>query len=235
MTLDAARGRGHYRCGCGHRLHLTIPQEQGTRCVATHRDGPCRLRPVTTEPLPLCDEHFTSTGLRRYASWWTKPDGELARLIAYERDRLSLQAISDDQTFIDCWMRQAAEDDQRLERMRTDAGREFARRRADTDNEANGTVYFLRSGDSVKIGTTLNLARRAQQITVPNPQVLATEPGYRRRERLLHLTFSRHRLNGEWFDLAPALVTYINRLRTAARVRPIDVPAAHVDKIAPTL
>lgn len=208
MNPDNPRGRGHYRCGCGHRVQVTIPAPRGNRCVGTHRGEPCRLQPAVTEPLPLCDDHFTSTGLRRYASWWTRPDGELGRLIAVERTRMQLEAMDYDQPFIDHFMREVAEREQRIQHLRTPEGRDWARTQADT--EAHGVVYFVRSGTAVKIGKTLNLVQRMRDINAPETELLATEPGYTRRERDLHRTFARYRLNGEWFRLAPPLIAYIN-------------------------
>ncbi|MEU3255928.1 GIY-YIG nuclease family protein [Streptomyces sp. NPDC006997] len=232
MTPDAPRGRGHYRCGCGHRVHVTIPAPRTTGCVASHRGGPCRLPPVITEPLPLCDDHFTSTGLRRYASWWTRPEGELATLIAIERTRLQLEAM-DDPRLLDHWTREIAERDRRLQQLRTPAARQQARQQA--DQEAHGIVYFVRSGTAVKIGKTLHLAQRMRDINAPETELLATEPGYTRRERELHRTFARYRLNGEWFRLTAPLIAYINDLRDAAH-RPGASPAqTNIDNPAHTL
>lgn len=233
MTPNAPHGRGAYRCGCGNRVHITTLAPRGSRCVATHRGEPCRLPPAITEPLPLCDDHFTSTGLRRYASWWTRPDDELATLIAIERTRIKLETMNYDQPYIDHWMREVAERDQRLEQQRSPEGRQRARDQA--DQEANGVVYFVRSGTAVKIGKTLHLEQRMRDINAPETELLATEPGYTRRERELHRTFRRHRLNGEWFRLTPPLADHINSLRTAAGGSPISPAQTNIDNPTPTL
>lgn len=233
MNPDTLRGRGHYRCGCGHRIHITIPAPRGNQCVGTHHDEPCRLPTVITDPLPLCDNHFTSTGLRRYASWWDRPDDELAHLIATERLRMELETMDGGQDWIDYWMRAYADQEQDLQHRRTPSGRQRDRELANT--EAQGVVYFIRSGTAVKIGKTLNLAQRLKDINAPETEVLATEPGYTRRERELHRVFARHRLNGEWFRLAPPLTAYIDNLRTTAH-RPAASPAqTRVDNSPPTL
>ncbi|WP_171110611.1 MULTISPECIES: GIY-YIG nuclease family protein [unclassified Streptomyces] len=233
MSPDAPRGRGHYRCGCGNRIHLTIPAQRSTQCVGAHRGEPCRLPPAITEPLPLCDDHFTSTGLRRYASWWTRPDDELATLIAIERTRMQLEAMEYEQPFIDHWMREVAERDRQLQQRRTPEGRQRDREQA--DQEAHGLVYFVRSGTAVKIGKTLNLAQRMRDINAPETELLATEPGYTRRERELHQAFARYRLNGEWFRLTPPLIAYISDLRGAERLRPVSPAPTNIDNPAPTL
>ncbi|MEU2992571.1 GIY-YIG nuclease family protein [Streptomyces griseoincarnatus] len=233
MNPDNPRGRGHYRCGCGARVHITIPAPRGSRCVGTHLGEPCRLPPAVTEPLPLCDDHFTSTGLRRYASWWERPDEELAHLIATERMRMQLEAMDYDQTEIDFWMRKYAGRADELRQRRTPEGRQHDRERADT--EARGVVYFVRSGLAVKIGKTLNLPQRLKDINAPELELLATEPGYTRRERELHRAFARHRLNGEWFRLSTPLIAYIDSLRATTRGSAASPAQTNIDNPAHTL
>lgn len=233
MTPDAPRGRGHYRCGCGTRVHLTIPAPRRTQCVGAYRGEPCRLPPVITEPLPLCDDHFTSTGLRRYASWWDRPDDELAHLIANERMRMQLEAMECSQAEIDYWMREYTNQSNELRQRRTPEGRQRDRELADT--EAQGVVYFVRSGAAVKIGKTLNLTQRLKDINAPELELLATEPGYTRRERALHRTFARHRLNGEWFRLAPPLIAYIDTLRATTRSPAAPPAQTNIDNPTHTL
>lgn len=232
MNPDAPRGRGAYRCGCGTRVRVTTTVSTDQRCVGTHRGEPCRLRPAINDPLPLCDDHFTSTGLRRYASWWQHPDDQLAELIAEEFTRIHLRSAApgavNDTALDDYFTNQ----ERQLAHQQSEAGRLWARQRADNDHETDGVVYFIRSGDAVKIGKTTNLARRRQQISAPNAELMATEPGYTRRERQLHRRFAIHRINGEWFLLAPPLTAYINALREAQTPPPAsaDVPAGQDPK-----
>lgn len=232
MTPDNPRGRGHYRCGCGHRVHIRLPAPRSGQCVGTHRGEPCRLPPAVTEPLPLCDDHFTSTGLRRYASWWNHPDDELASRIAAERYRMQLEALGDDTSMFegDYFTREAAASQRALQQRRTPEGRRRDRERADT--EIQGVVYFIRSGTAVKIGKTLNIVQRMRDINAPEMELLATEPGYTRRERELHHQFRRHRLNGEWFRLTQPLAAHINALRTPQGLPPVQT---NIDKPSPTL
>jgi hypothetical protein len=64
-------------------------------------------------------------------------------------------------------------------------------------------VYFAqRSGDqAVKIGTTADLTTRLRALRREHGPVvlLRAEPGGHDRERALHGTFARERIEGEWF------------------------------------
>ncbi|MFC0682631.1 GIY-YIG nuclease family protein [Lysobacter korlensis] len=61
-------------------------------------------------------------------------------------------------------------------------------------------VYYLRSGDRVKIGTTANPRQRLAAIW--HDQLLAFERGDRRVEQRRHAQFAADRLGGEWFRLS---------------------------------
>ena len=67
-------------------------------------------------------------------------------------------------------------------------------------------VYLIGSPDGglVKIGTTVDLARRLNSLQLCSPvilEVLATVPGGYALESKLHTTFAGKRKHGEWFDL----------------------------------
>jgi len=86
-------------------------------------------------------------------------------------------------------------------------------------------VYFARREHLIKIGTTTNLRQRMASL---HAQTLATEPGDIGRERQLHLRFKHLVASGrsrEWFHPGPDLVAYINELRAASGVPPVDSPA----------
>ena len=75
-------------------------------------------------------------------------------------------------------------------------------------------VYYLRRGDSVKIGTTF--APRHRFAAIPHDEVLAFERGDRRLERRRHLEFADDRLGtSEWFELTPRLAGHIAALADA--------------------
>jgi hypothetical protein len=72
-------------------------------------------------------------------------------------------------------------------------------------------VYYLRRGDSVKIGTTFNPRHRFSAI--PHDEVLAFERGDRRLEHRRHEEFAEDRLGtSEWFELTPRLRAHIAAL-----------------------
>lgn len=230
MIVDSLRGRGAYRCSCGSRVVITMPPPPKNRCVATHNDEPCRFVPEVTFPLPLCTEHFTSTGLRQYADWMNLQDDKLAYAIAFYHHRFQTWKIESrrdilapvNADFLDQWAHHTVWTRGLVPF--TDEQREEMRRRHAEEperHEREGVVYFVRSGDHVKIGTTLHINKRFGEIQAPNTELLATEPGYLHRESLLHSKFAKFRANGEWFRLEPALVRYINALRNEAGQPPI--------------
>lgn len=76
-------------------------------------------------------------------------------------------------------------------------------------------VYFIRCGDSVKIGVAVDVRKRLSSLQTGNPaplSLMASMPGDEKAERKLHKQFSADRLSGEWFDLSPALREYIGGL-----------------------
>lgn len=89
-------------------------------------------------------------------------------------------------------------------------------------------VYFARRERLIKIGTTTNLRHRMMAL---HAQALATEPGDLVRERQLHDRFKHLRASGrsrEWFHPEPELIAYINELRAASGILPVDSPAPPV-------
>ena len=81
------------------------------------------------------------------------------------------------------------------------------------------TVYYLRVGDRVKIGTSRNLEQRIRSYP-PGSELLATEPGGFDVERKRCRQFTRYLVGGqEWFNPGPPLIEHINSLR--------DQPPAH--------
>lgn len=203
MQPEPRAGRGAYRCGCGARVQVTIPAQRAA-CVGLHKDGPCRLQVVTTEPLPLCDEHYASTGLQGLKRWHDAAPPEVTK----EVNRLFNERIAE-YLAIEFDSRQIVDPE---------------------ELESRGVVYFIQSQQLVKIGTSLNVVKRMQEFSVPHITLLATEPGYKRRERQLHLQFRALRVGRrEWFKLGEPLTTHINQIRAAH-----GLPAMQVDKVIET-
>jgi hypothetical protein len=72
-------------------------------------------------------------------------------------------------------------------------------------------VYYLRFGNSVKIGTSKSLSKRL--LSVPHDEVLAIEPGDRTHERRRHLQFGENRKHGEWFEIDADMEDHVAHLR----------------------
>jgi hypothetical protein len=79
------------------------------------------------------------------------------------------------------------------------------------DTHHDPLVYYIRFCCRIKIGTTTNLIERLR--VLPHDRVLATEPGDHRLEKLRHSQFSDWCLGGEWFKMAPALISHIRAVR----------------------
>lgn len=65
-------------------------------------------------------------------------------------------------------------------------------------------IYFVRSGDLVKIGKTKNLKMRLRELQRFNShelRVIVTIPGRETQERKLHDLFADRRVKGEWFSI----------------------------------
>lgn len=225
INLDARQGRGAFRCGCGITIRLCETRRPTSACVGTAHDGTaCRAGVITTDPLPLCRDHYESTGLKQYHQWCILSvedvalDAESLRRNAYARAQA-------DATF---------DPTGRIERA--------AKRRAETiaqcgpdrtaslaqgtyEQERKGTIYFIRIGDLVKIGKTLDLVRRLSTFSYPNLELLATEPGYTLREVQLHNRFVGCRHRGEWFHASPELLNYIASLPMRGSGNPVAADA----------
>ena len=81
--------------------------------------------------------------------------------------------------------------------------------------ERTGHVYYIRRGDLIKIGFTIQLAERMQAL-LPD-EVLAVEPGTMRLERERQRQFAEWRYAGgfgpaEWFFDVPPLRDHIARV-----------------------
>lgn len=66
------------------------------------------------------------------------------------------------------------------------------------------TIYVVRCGYRVKIGFTSNLNQRMHSLSTANHrpiELLASWPGNKADERILHERFSGLRVRGEWFAL----------------------------------
>lgn len=85
-----------------------------------------------------------------------------------------------------------------------------------------GYVYLLRSEYGFKIGKTVSMKTRTRLFEVKLPFQFTVEhfayfENYTEAERSLHDHFRSQRLEGEWFDLKPADISYIKSLGRAGK------------------
>ncbi len=77
-------------------------------------------------------------------------------------------------------------------------------------------LYFIRSGQYVKIGVSANPLGRLRQVQTGNPieaELLAVCPGGKDDEAAIHRAFQQHRVSGEWFRATPQLDALIEKVR----------------------
>lgn len=95
-----------------------------------------------------------------------------------------------------------------------DAAKEERRRRAKEEFMTwPGTIYYLRVGNLIKIGYTVDISQRKRQYP-PNSELLATHPGTRETERQMHHRFLHRIAQGrEWFTPCEELDQHIAKVR----------------------
>jgi hypothetical protein len=75
-----------------------------------------------------------------------------------------------------------------------------------------GVVYFVASGDFIKIGFSRSMKSRMQKFFTESPLpaiLLHNEPGTFKTEKSLHRQFGHLRAKGEWFRKTQELLDYI--------------------------
>lgn len=78
---------------------------------------------------------------------------------------------------------------------------------------AKGDLYFIRCGDAVKIGRTVNIVERLRTMQTDNHMevdCLLLLKGQGHNEPKWHKRFKAHRLRGEWFRWCQAIKTAID-------------------------
>lgn len=195
MTLDALRGRGAFRCGCGARAVVSTPESVAAEHCAWKG---CRLVGLRDYDVPLCAEHVRRLKLQLAVNRDSEYRAELFR-----RSMVDDREYNDD--IAEVVEKQRAKNAE--QRLAQDRG--YATWKADPT-----WVYFMRHDQIIKIGYSKNPRKRAAALA--SAEILATEPGGVERESQLHAMFRAHRLHGEWFKPAPELLDYIDELRAKA-------------------
>ena len=98
-----------------------------------------------------------------------------------------------------------------LERARyiRDNGFEGKKPAAKANVNEPGWVYYIRMGDTIKIGYSIDVAQRMRAYP-PNAELLAAHPGTELLEKQIHQKFREHLVRGrEWFSPAVELMAHI--------------------------
>lgn len=79
-------------------------------------------------------------------------------------------------------------------------------------DDRSAQIYFIKSGNKIKIGTSIDVKARMAKMQVGSAEkleLLLTVPGGAERERQLHSQFAGDRLSGEWFKMSGAIRDFI--------------------------
>lgn len=81
-------------------------------------------------------------------------------------------------------------------------------------SRSRSVVYYVRLGDHVKIGYTINLPERVSQLRVERDALLAVEPGWREQEHARHGEFAAERQGRrENFNPSRRLLAHVEAVR----------------------
>lgn len=103
---------------------------------------------------------------------------------------------------------------QRLTEALKNADTEAQERRAERKARDPGYIYFVKSGDFIKIGYSRSLAARFHKLRTDAPvelELLHIEGGSVKQEKCFHRHFAAIRSHGEWFHCKPELLTFIDQ------------------------
>jgi hypothetical protein len=179
--------KGTFHCGCGASVLVTASVPAGCFGMADNGER-CRFPAVREAMLvykvSLCRDHLD--GYRAVLDLIR--DAEKAASVideAYEIERNELRRPDRDWTAMEA------------RRIKLYAGQ--------------SVVYYVRIGDLIKIGTTVNMKARMGAL-VPD-EILATEPGDQNLEAMRHKQFAGLRVKGERFRDVPELRNHIAMIR----------------------
>jgi hypothetical protein len=204
MTLDALRGKGAYRCGCGVRIKVEVPPPSTDRCAWNKAGSRCTniVTVNAAESVALCLAH--------QAEWRTQWFPEESKGQRYNRlgiicdcDYAKMDESQDLPWYIAMRMRADGASTEDIDRAVYEA---WLRRRVHAP-----VVYYVRIGQHIKIGTSTNLKKRLA--AYPLGELLATEPGSydiesQRLSQFAHLLAHRR----EYFTPATDLLEHIAAL-----------------------
>lgn len=101
--------------------------------------------------------------------------------------------------------------------------RQEPRAKSKSKSTSEGFVYFVKSGDRIKIGFASNVIARLVTLRTGNPhglELIGTIPARSREiERFLHWMFRDSRASNEWFVMAADLMAFIDKNVTPPKER----------------
>lgn len=92
---------------------------------------------------------------------------------------------------------------------------EYIEKRDDNNDKNTGFVYFVQSGDSVKIGYAKDVNKRIKSLQTGNQEkllLIGYIVGDLKKESEIHGMFDDYRLTGEWFKYSDEIREYIDSL-----------------------
>jgi hypothetical protein len=75
-------------------------------------------------------------------------------------------------------------------------------------------IYFIQSGDAVKIGYSADPKSRIKKLSTANPNcllILGVMDGGMDEELSIHARFAKHHLRGEWFAIGDEIIEFIEQ------------------------
>ncbi len=171
------------------------------------------------EYFAIAEQHYDLPPYGICGTRWTMPDQDTREILAQGMYLLAAKVSGKPRSEYNCF-----EKVQRLVKsIRQQAVRDYLLQKVDDENAAYQAandrqryVYFV-AGETgpIKIGVAVNPQKRLSGLQTSHPiplAILALTPGGVDLEREYHERFAEHRLRGEWFDRAPAIIAEIERL-----------------------
>ena len=95
----------------------------------------------------------------------------------------------------------------------------ICKKRREQKKQTAQDVYFIQGQETqrIKIGVSHDVVNRLQKLQTGASERLellaVVEAGGAELERELHARFGKDRTHGEWFEAAPALIAYIEKIK----------------------
>lgn len=104
-------------------------------------------------------------------------------------------------------------------------------------NDPKNRIYFIRSGDFIKIGFSKNTDYRMRHLQIANPhplELVIEIEGDKMIENYLHLILKREHHRGEWFHFNETVARFIEALKGGANIDEARALCALFPAAAPT-